>query len=126
MKTIALILALTSVSSYAAITITVPSKNILTAARTLVVQTGSVYAVNGNITCTAINTGTGPATSNCEISINANTAVVENADEIISAVMKYKTPTGPYYTFTGRFLATSLSTATPPYRTTTSAKIIVN
>lgn len=122
MKMFALFCGFISFSCYAA-QITVPAKDVLTAARTIVAQTEPKYSVKGTITCSAINSGWGPATSTCEISIKGATAIVENPNDIIDVVATVKIPTGPGYSFSGTFVAYTETVKAPPYNMVGVAKI---
>ncbi|MBY0412672.1 MAG: hypothetical protein K2Q18_00830 [Bdellovibrionales bacterium] len=122
MKKIALLLSLVSFGAMAA-EFSVPATNVLEAARTLKPQNGPYYSVKGTIKCTSINTGWGPATSTCEISVNKRTAQVEDADKIINVVSSVVRRTGPYYSFKGSFVGTSESREFPPYGSKETVKI---
>lgn len=124
MKMLVLICGLISFSSYSA-EIKVPAKNLLNAAQTIKYQTGPYYSVNGDIECVYINSGWGPVTSSCEINIDGATANVEKPESLINAVAKFKVPTGPHYSFSGKFKASSLSAQMPPYKVTESATVIL-
>jgi hypothetical protein len=123
MKMLVLICGLISFSTYAA-EIKVPAKNLLNAAKTIKYQTGPYYSANGDIKCTVINTGWSPATSTCEINIDGSTANVEKPESLIDAVAKFKAPTGPHYSFSGKFKASSVSSQVPPYKVSESAMVI--
>jgi hypothetical protein len=127
MKTLTAALALSSLVSFSAMAVVdvkVPAKDLVEAAQTLVPQNGPYYSVKGNISCTSINTGWGPATSNCEISIHNRKAIVENPDKIINATGK-TLRRGPYYTFKGTFTVTSETSEIPPYKVTQTARVVL-
>jgi hypothetical protein len=114
MKLFTLALVLLSFSAFA-VEIKVPAAEILVAARTIVAQSGPAYTSAGTITCKVISTGWSPTTSSCEIKVKGKTAKLNNPSEVIDVVSKVKVPTGPFYNFSGRFKATSLSSEVPPY-----------
>lgn len=122
MKILIAMSLLFSMSCFAAET-KIPATTILEAARTLVPQTGPHYSVKGLLKCTSVNSGWGPATANCTININGAEAVVEKSQSIISTVMKVSPPKGPYYSFSVKFQATSISSEVPPYKVTETATV---
>lgn len=123
MKTLILACSLFSLSAFSNSVINVPAKDILAASRTLIAQTGPAYSAKGTIACSALNTGWGPATSTCTITINGAKAVVENANLIINEVAKVKKITGPSYNFSGKFEISSISSEFPPYGMRSTALI---
>jgi hypothetical protein len=117
-------LLLLSLSSFAS-DINVPATNILAAARSIVSQTGPHYAVKGLINCTLINSGWGPSTANCTIKIKGVEVQVEQPETIITSVMEVSPPTGPYYSFAGKFKAVSISSELPPYEVSETATVLL-
>ncbi len=127
MKSILLLGALLclSISASAKTKNLVPAEDLVATARTIVSQTGPGYFIQGEFSCSLINSGWSPATSTCSITINGSTAKMKKADKLINALMKLKAPTGPAYKVQGTFEASSVSSEFPPYKVSETASVVV-
>jgi hypothetical protein len=106
----------------------IPASQILAAARELLPPTGPAYVVQGDLNCTQVVSEIPPyaTDSSCSVTIDRRSAAVRNPQEILEVLgSKVKPITGPVYSFSGKFRATSITSEMPPFPTTEDAEVLV-
>ena len=107
-------------------TLPIPSEQILEASRKIIPQTGPYYFVEGILHCTQIAQEVPPYKmhSICTITIGASEEfVLGEVEEIIEVLKQVKHMTGPVYSVSAKFSASSISREFPPYDIIDSAEV---
>ena len=108
------------------VSLALPARDILRAARRIVYQTGPYYKISGILSCRQVTHEFPPyrTRNSCFVNVNHRRVKVYNAKKIIEILKEIRPMTGPFYRFRGPFRASSIRSEFPPYKVTENVELI--